>query len=122
MHLFKKILVVDEDSEVADELTLLLKGSSQPAHIMTTYSEANAIHLLDLGDFDIVLLSLSFGRRSGEQLALSIRRQPTRKQPKLIGLSMKQEKIAATPTVSAFDMLVRWPMSAGDLADAIHRL
>jgi DNA-binding response OmpR family regulator len=111
MHLFKKILVIDEDSEVADELTLLLKASTQPVHIVTTYSESHAIHLLNLGDFDIVLLPLRFGHRGGEQFALSIRRPSNRKRPKLIALAMQQEKIAATPTVSAFDMLVQWPMS-----------
>lgn len=122
MRTLKKILVFDEDSEVADELTLLLKGSSQPAHIMPTYSESNEIHLLNLGDFDIVLVPLRFGRRGGEQFALSIRQPSNHKRPKLIALVMQQEKISATPTVSAFDMRVRWPISADDLADAIHRL
>lgn len=62
-------------------------------HSQSSHHESGAMRLISLSNLDIVLLPLKFGCRSGEQSALPMHQQSTRKHPSLIGFLMKQKNL-----------------------------
>ena len=68
----KKILVVDDNVDAADTLTLLLRNGGHDVH--TAYGGRDAIQIADTLRPDVVLLDIQMPKMSGYDLVRELRR------------------------------------------------
>jgi CheY-like chemotaxis protein len=75
-----RVLIVDDDRDTTDSLAVLLKlWGFQP---LVAYDGPAALAVAAAERPDLVLLDLSMPGMDGYELALRLRRQPGRKQPR----------------------------------------
>jgi two-component system, chemotaxis family, CheB/CheR fusion protein len=91
-----KILVVDDNIDAADTLTLLLRNEGHTVH--TAYGGKEAIELADRERPEAVLLDIQMPRMSGYDLVRELRRHERAPRPLLIAVSaygQESDKLAS---------------------------
>jgi two-component system CheB/CheR fusion protein len=92
----KKILVVDDNVDAADTLTLLLRNGGHDVH--TAYGGRDAIQIADTLRPDVVLLDIQMPKMSGYDLVRELRRHERAPRPLLIAVSawgQESDKLAS---------------------------
>jgi CheY-like chemotaxis protein len=92
----KKILVVDDNVDAADTLTLLLRNGGHDVH--TAYGGRDAIQIADTLRPDVVLLDIQMPKMSGYDLVRELRRYERAPRPLLIAVSawgQESDKLAS---------------------------
>ena len=116
----KKILLVDDQADAIDALTMLLEMDGHA--VRTAYSGAAALAVVE--DFvpDLALIDVSMPHMSGMQLARLLRSNGALAHTRLIaltGFAGEADRQAATD--AGFDAHVTKPVSADQLATLIAR-
>jgi two-component system, chemotaxis family, CheB/CheR fusion protein len=91
-----KILVVDDNIDAADTLTLLLRSEGHTVH--TAYGGKEAIAIADRERPEAVLLDIQMPRMSGYDLVRELRRHERAPRPLLIAVSaygQESDKLAS---------------------------
>ena len=91
-----KILVVDDNIDAADTLTLLLRNEGHTVH--TAYGGKEAIEVADRERPEAVLLDIQMPRMSGYDLVRELRRHERAPRPLLIAVSaygQESDKLAS---------------------------
>lgn len=92
----KKILVVDDNVDAADTLTLLLRNEGHDVH--TAYGGGDAMQIADQVRPDVVLLDIQMPKMSGYDLVRELRRHERAPRPLLIAVSawgQESDKLAS---------------------------
>ena len=92
----KRILVVDDNADAADTLTLLLRNAGHEVH--TAYGGKEAIEIADRVRPEAVLLDIQMPRMSGYDLVRELRRHERAPRPLLIAVSaygQESDKLAS---------------------------
>jgi two-component system CheB/CheR fusion protein len=92
----KRILVVDDNADAADTLTLLLRNEGHEVH--TAYGGKEAIEIADRVRPEAVLLDIQMPRMSGYDLVRELRRHERAPRPLLIAVSaygQESDKLAS---------------------------
>lgn len=121
MHFLKRLLVVNPNSEEADELSLLLKLRQPPMYVLTVYSEADALALCRKGYLDVVILCLAPRGLAGAMFARALRLRQVENVPALMVFSKHQGRIAVALQKAFRDNLRVWPDSLDSMASKICR-
>jgi len=92
----KKILVVDDNVDAADTLSLILRNAGHVVH--AAYGGREAIGLADALRPEVVLLDIQMPRMSGYDLVRELRRHERAPRPLLIAVSawgQESDKLAS---------------------------
>lgn len=92
----KKILVVDDNVDAADTLTLLLRNEGHDVH--TAYNGSDALQIADRVHPEVVLLDIQMPKLSGYDLVRELRRHERAPRPLLIAVSawgQESDKLAS---------------------------
>ena len=96
MRSVKNILVVDDNVDAADTLSLLLRNEGHTVH--TAYSGREAIRIADDVHPEVVLLDIQMPKMSGYDLVRELRRYERGPRPLLIAVSawgQESDKVAS---------------------------
>ena len=116
----KKILVVDDNVDAADTLTLLLRNEGHDVH--TAYGGRDAIQIADTVKPEVVLLDIQMPRMSGYDLVRELRRHERAPRPLLIAVSAwgaESDKLASRQ--AGFDHHLTKPVDPGALLALLAR-
>jgi CheY-like chemotaxis protein len=116
----KKILVVDDNVDAADTLTLLLRNEGHDVH--TAYGGRDAIQIADTVKPEVVLLDIQMPRMSGYDLVRELRRHERAPRPLLIAVSAwgaESDKLASRQ--AGFDHHLTKPVDPGALIALLER-
>ena len=116
----KKILVVDDNVDAADTLTLLLRNEGHDVH--TAYGGGDAIKIADTVKPEVVLLDIQMPRMSGYDLVRELRRHERAPRPLLIAVSAwgaESDKLASRQ--AGFDHHLTKPVDPGALLALLER-
>ena len=116
----KKILVVDDNVDAADTLTLLLRGEGHDVH--TAYGGRDAIQIADAFKPEVVLLDIQMPKMSGYDLVRELRRHERAPRPLLIAVSAwgaESDKLASRQ--AGFDHHLTKPVDPGALLALLAR-
>lgn len=91
------ILVVDDHALVREAFTSMLKGEFPQATVVSTGTCAEAMVEARLHNYEIALVDIELGDRSGMELTTELRTLPT--PPKIIAVSMHQEETFVSRTM-----------------------
>lgn len=91
------ILVVDDHALVREAFSTMLKGEFPDARVHSAGSCAEAMVLARQNNFDIVLVDIELGDRSGLELTTELRMLAS--PPRIIAVSMHQEETFVTRTM-----------------------
>ncbi len=91
------ILIVDDHALVREAFTTMLKGEFPEARVVSTGTCADAIAEARRHDYEIALVDIELGDRSGMELTTELRTLST--PPRIIAVSMHQEETFVTRTM-----------------------
>ena len=116
-----RILVVDDNRDVADTLDLLLKSMGQ--HVTAAYDGPSAINLAKTFEPDVVFLDIGMPHMSGYDVARAIRSSGLRPVPALVAITgWGQEADKQRADEAGFTFHFVKPISEDRLRDIILRL
>ena len=92
-----RILVVDDHALVREAFTSMLRSEFPEATVVSTGTCADAMAAVRLNAFEIALVDIELGDRSGMELTTELRTMPN--PPKIIAVSMHQEETFVTRTL-----------------------
>lgn len=112
------VLVVDDETPAVTQMQWLLGSEEQAGRVFTAANAAQAKHLLETEEIDVVLLDIHMPGQSGLELARELRRRADRTQVVFVTAD-------AQPAVEAFeleacDYLLK-PVRASRLSEALRR-
>jgi CheY-like chemotaxis protein len=116
----KKILVVDDNRDAADTLSLLLRNEGHTVH--TAYGGTEAIQIADAVRPEVVLLDIQMPRMSGYDLVRELRRHERAPRPLLIAVSawgQESDKLASRQ--AGFDHHLTKPVDPDALLQLLER-
>jgi CheY-like chemotaxis protein len=116
----KKILVVDDNVDAADTLTLLLRNEGHDVH--TAYGGRDAIQIADTVKPEVVLLDIQMPRMSGYDLVRELRRHERAPRPLLIAVSAwgaESDKLASRQ--AGFDHHLTKPVDPAALNELLAK-
>ncbi|MGV3600828.1 MAG: CheR family methyltransferase [Dyadobacter fermentans] len=117
----KEILVVDDNTDAADTLAMLLKH--QGHHTSISYSGAQALEMLDQQPVDVVLLDISMPQMDGFETARQIRKRPNGRQIMVIALTgYGQSEDKKRTRQSGFDGHLVKPVDLMELNELLAKL
>lgn len=117
----KRVLVVDDNRDSADSLSLLLR--SEGYVVDTAYDGAEAIRLADANRPQVVLLDIQMPRLSGYDIVRELRRYERAPRPHLIAVSawgQESDKLAARQ--AGFDQHLTKPVDPAQLIELLAKL
>lgn len=91
------ILVVDDHALVREAFTTMLRGEFPQATVVSMGTCAEALTEVRLRQYEIALVDIELGDRSGMELTTELRTLP--EPPRIIAVSMHQEEIFVTRTL-----------------------
>lgn len=92
-----KILVVDDHALVREAFTSMLKSEFPEATVVSTGSCADAMATARTQAFEVALVDIELGDRSGMELTTELRTMPN--PPRIVAVSMHQEETFVTRTL-----------------------
>ena len=92
-----RILVVDDHALVREAFTTMLRGEFPEATVVATGSCAEAMGEARLHSYEIALVDIELGDRSGMELTTELRTLPN--PPRIVAVSMHQEETFVTRTL-----------------------
>ena len=92
-----KILVVDDHALVREAFTSMLKNEFPEATVVSTGSCADAMATARAQAFEVALVDIELGDRSGMELTTELRTMPN--PPRIVAVSMHQEETFVTRTL-----------------------
>ena len=116
----KKILVVDDNRDAVDTLSLLLRNEGHAVH--TAYGGTEAIQIADTVRPEVVLLDIQMPRMSGYDLVRELRRHERAPRPLLIAVSawgQESDKLASRQ--AGFDHHLTKPVDPDALLKLLER-
>ena len=117
----KRVLVVDDNRDSADSLSLLLKNEGYA--VDTAYDGAEAIRLADANKPAVVLLDIQMPRLSGYDIVRELRRYERAPRPYLVAVSawgQESDKLAARQ--AGFDQHLTKPIDPAQLIEMLATL
>jgi CheY-like chemotaxis protein len=117
----KRVLVVDDNRDSADSLSLLLRNEGYV--VDTAYDGAEAIRLADANKPAVVLLDIQMPRLSGYDIVRELRRYERAPRPLLIAVSawgQESDKLAARQ--AGFDHHLTKPIDPIQLIEMLAKL
>jgi len=117
----KRVLVVDDNHDSADSLTLLLRNEGYV--VDTAYDGAEAIRLADAHKPAVVLLDIQMPRLSGYDIVRELRRYERAPRPYLVAVSawgQESDKLAARQ--AGFDQHLTKPVDPAQLIELLATL
>lgn len=115
------ILVVDDHALVREAFTSMLKSEFPKANVVSAGSCAEAMTIARQALFEIALVDIELGDRSGMELTTEMRSLPT--PPRIIAVSMHQEETFVTRTLQlGAKAYVAKDAPPGELFEAIRSI
>jgi DNA-binding response OmpR family regulator len=109
-----RVLVVDDNRDAADSLSLLLRSYGMQVHV--AYTGQDAVTLAESVRPDVMLLDIGLPDISGHEVAREVRRQPWARQARLIAVTgWGQEADKARTRHAGFDAHLVKPVDPGEL-------
>lgn len=115
------ILVVDDHALVREAFTSMLKSEFPKANVVSAGSCAEAMTIARQALFEVALVDIELGDRSGMELTTEMRSLPT--PPRIIAVSMHQEETFVTRTLQlGAKAYVAKDAPPGELFEAIRSI
>ena len=117
----KRVLVVDDNRDSADSLSLLLRNEGYV--VDTAYDGAEAIRLADTNRPQVVLLDIQMPRLSGYDIVRELRRYERAPRPYLVAVSawgQESDRLAAKQ--AGFDLHLTKPVDPAQLIEMLSKL
>lgn len=115
----RRVLIVDDNTDAADSLSLLLRFEGHDTHV--AYSAEDALASMDLFKPDVALLDIGLPGMSGYDLARQIRNMPQFKALRLIALTgYGQLEDQRRAQAAGFDSHLVKPVALSTLEQAIR--
>ena len=114
-----RVLVVDDEQPVRDELTYLLAGDPRVARVDTAASGAEAIRALATRSVDVVFLDIAMPGLDGLEVAGLLIDRPT--PPRIVFVTAHDEHAVDAFDLDAVDYLLK-PVRPERLFEAVRRV
>ena len=117
----RRVLVVDDQRDVADSLGVLIEGLGHEVH--TEYDAAAALALARRIPIDVIIADIGMPGMSGYDFAATVRADPALKHLHLIALTgYGRDEDHARVVSAGFDLHLTKPVDDGALQTALNRI
>ena len=114
-----RILVVDDEPAVRNAIRMMLKFDGHA--VQTADGGAEALPLLEAGQFDLVITDYSMPGMKGDELAAVIKGRLPRQPIIMISAFAETLKSSGNP-LAGVDFIISKPFSLADLREAVARV
>ena len=114
-----RVLVVDDERPIADELAYLLKQDERIGEVVTTSESSEALRVLTTTDVDAVFLDIRMPGLDGLDIARVLRRFPD--PPSIVFVTAYEEHGVEAFDLRALDYIIK-PARSDRIAEAVNRV
>ncbi|WP_375001020.1 LytR/AlgR family response regulator transcription factor [Aeromicrobium sp. CTD01-1L150] len=114
-----RVLVVDDEQPVLDELVWLLERDEHVAHVRTASSGTEALRVLDGGEIDLAFLDIAMPGLSGLEIARLLTRFA--RPPKIVFVTAHENHAIEAFEMNAVDYLLK-PLREERLRESVRRV